>query len=193
MVIKNSMDKNFLKGLLKRWNEDKGFGFVQPEHGKKDVFIHISAFKRLMSRRPIVGDVIIYQIHTDNDGKKRAVNAKIEGVSELKPKVRQKSVKHKESHKGLLNIFLIISFMLFAFFIYNAVTDSKTVSKGVGAVKVRSNVPLKQKRTINYSCQGKVYCSQMVSCEEAKFYLKYCPDTRMDGDGVPCESQWCHW
>lgn len=47
-----------------------------------------------------------------------------------------------------------------------------------------------------FSCDGRQYCSQMTSCEEAKFYLAHCPDTRMDGgpgggDGVPCEEQWC--
>ncbi len=45
-----------------------------------------------------------------------------------------------------------------------------------------------------YSCAGKEYCSEMTSCEEATFYLKNCPDTKMDGDndGIPCESQWCN-
>ncbi len=44
-----------------------------------------------------------------------------------------------------------------------------------------------------YSCQGKVYCSQMSSCEEAQFYQSNCPGTKMDGDGdgIPCEDQWC--
>jgi hypothetical protein len=33
----------------------------------------------------------------------------------------------------------------------------------------------------------------MTSCEEAKFYLKNCPDAKIDGDddGIPCEEQWC--
>ncbi len=46
----------------------------------------------------------------------------------------------------------------------------------------------------HFSCQGKTYCSQMTSCEEARFYLKHCPDqaTDGDGDGEPCESQWCN-
>jgi len=44
-----------------------------------------------------------------------------------------------------------------------------------------------------FRCEGKTRCSEMRSCEEAKFYLQNCPDTKMDGDGdgVPCESQWC--
>ena len=48
---------------------------------------------------------------------------------------------------------------------------------------------------MNYVCAGKVYCSEMTSCDEAKFYQRNCPGTKMDGDGdgIPCESQWCSW
>lgn len=42
-------------------------------------------------------------------------------------------------------------------------------------------------------CDGRKYCSQMTSCAEATAFLQQCPGTEMDGDGdgVPCESQWC--
>jgi len=55
-------------------------------------------------------------------------------------------------------------------------------------------------RSDGFRCDGRKYCSQMTSCEEAKFFLKNCPGVKMDGprpgedgpgDGVPCESQWC--
>jgi len=44
-----------------------------------------------------------------------------------------------------------------------------------------------------YQCDGRQYCSQMTSCEEATFFINNCPNTKMDGnnDGVPCEKQWC--
>jgi hypothetical protein len=47
--------------------------------------------------------------------------------------------------------------------------------------------------TSKFQCQGKRYCSEMTSCEEATFYLKNCPMVEIDGDGdgIPCESQWC--
>ncbi|MGB3237800.1 MAG: excalibur calcium-binding domain-containing protein [Geitlerinemataceae cyanobacterium] len=50
-----------------------------------------------------------------------------------------------------------------------------------------------QSQQQEYQCEGKIYCSQMTSCEEAKFYLKNCPGVKIDGDGdgIPCESQWC--
>jgi len=45
----------------------------------------------------------------------------------------------------------------------------------------------------SFSCDGRTYCSQMRSCEEAKYFLNHCPNTKMDGDhdGIPCERQWC--
>ena len=41
----------------------------------------------------------------------------------------------------------------------------------------------------DFNCMGKRYCSEMLSCEEAKFYMRNCPETELDpdGDGVPCE------
>jgi endonuclease YncB( thermonuclease family) len=44
-----------------------------------------------------------------------------------------------------------------------------------------------------YRCDGRTYCSQMSSCQEATWFLQHCPGVKMDGnhDGVPCEKQWC--
>lgn len=44
-----------------------------------------------------------------------------------------------------------------------------------------------------YECNGRHYCSEMASCEEARWVLNHCPDPRMDGDhdGIPCEQQHC--
>ena len=45
----------------------------------------------------------------------------------------------------------------------------------------------------SYKCDGRTQCSHMTSCEEATWFLRNCPGTKMDGnnDGVPCERQWC--
>lgn len=49
------------------------------------------------------------------------------------------------------------------------------------------------KVVFRYSCDGRLHCSQMTSCEEATFFQRNCPGVMMDGnnDGVPCERQWC--
>lgn len=46
----------------------------------------------------------------------------------------------------------------------------------------------------SFRCDGRTYCSQMTSCAEAKYFLSNCPDVKMDGDGdgIPCEEQWCN-
>lgn len=43
----------------------------------------------------------------------------------------------------------------------------------------------------NFSCDGRQHCSQMRSYDEAVFFLRNCPNTKMDGDGdgIPCERQ----
>ncbi len=44
-----------------------------------------------------------------------------------------------------------------------------------------------------FRCDGRTHCSQMTSCEEARFFVANCPGVKMDGnhDGNPCQKQWC--
>ena len=46
----------------------------------------------------------------------------------------------------------------------------------------------------SFKCDSRKYCTQMKSCEEAKYFLANCPGVKMDGDrdGIPCEEQHCH-
>ena len=61
-----------------------------------------------------------------------------------------------------------------------------------------SDAEIRQDRVLSGSkssrCDGRQYCSQMKSCAEAKYFIKHCPQTKMDGDGdgIPCEQQWCN-
>jgi hypothetical protein len=50
-----------------------------------------------------------------------------------------------------------------------------------------------ERATSNFKCDGRTHCSQMTSCDEAIYFLQNCPGVKMDGegDGVPCERQWC--
>ncbi|CAM3702176.1 excalibur calcium-binding domain-containing protein [Rheinheimera salexigens] len=56
-------------------------------------------------------------------------------------------------------------------------------------------VPLQKAREaaslLQFRCDGRQHCSQMKSYDEAVFFLRNCPDTKMDGDndGIPCERQ----
>jgi cold shock CspA family protein len=182
------METDFYKGRLKRWIDDKGFGFIEAENGKREIFIHISALKR-MSRRPAVGDMINYQIHIDNDGKNRAVNAKIEGVAEI-PQVKRKNIRNHNDTNWSSIFFGIIMLILAAFVFYNKVIGTR--HSPTTYIHPEPKEEASEQKV--YSCEGKVYCSQMTSCEEAMYYLKNCPGTKIDGDhdGIPCENQWCN-
>lgn len=62
-----------MKGVLIEWNDDRGFGFLEPAGGGARVFCHISAFA-MRSRRPIVGDRVTYELGRDEKGRPRAKN-----------------------------------------------------------------------------------------------------------------------
>lgn len=61
-------------GTVKWFNEGKGFGFVQPESGSKDVFIHISALERSGLRSLNEGQTITFDIEQDRTGRGAATN-----------------------------------------------------------------------------------------------------------------------
>ncbi len=45
-----------------------------------------------------------------------------------------------------------------------------------------------------FACDARIYCSQMTSCEEARYFVRYCPNgARLDRDdsGPSCEKRWC--
>lgn len=78
----------FTKGQLITWKDEKGFGFIKPNNGGKDVFLHISVLPTT-SRRPKVGDTIFYQRVTTPKGKVRAAKASIQGVVSRAPMANQ--------------------------------------------------------------------------------------------------------
>ena len=62
-------------GTVKWFNSQKGFGFIQPEDGSKDVFVHISAVERAGMRALNEGQKISYDVVADRKtGKSSADN-----------------------------------------------------------------------------------------------------------------------
>lgn len=52
-------------GIVKWFNEQKGFGFIQPDNGAKDIFVHISAVERAGLRSLKEGQKVQFEIVTD--------------------------------------------------------------------------------------------------------------------------------
>jgi CspA family cold shock protein len=64
-------------GTVKWFNPSKGFGFIQPADGGKDVFIHISALERAGISYLNEGQKIEYELVSGRDGKTSADNVKL--------------------------------------------------------------------------------------------------------------------
>jgi len=62
------------KGTVKWFNETKGFGFIAPEGGKKDVFVHITALERAGLRSLKDGQPVTFDIEAGRDGRESATN-----------------------------------------------------------------------------------------------------------------------
>ena len=59
-------------GTVKWFNDIKGFGFIQPDDGGKDVFVHISAVERAGMRNLIEGQKVSYEMETDRRSGKQS-------------------------------------------------------------------------------------------------------------------------
>lgn len=63
-------------GVVKWFNTIKGYGFIQPEDGSKDVFVHISAVQKAGLRTLAEGQRVEFELATEK-GKTSAVNLKV--------------------------------------------------------------------------------------------------------------------
>ena len=64
-------------GTVKWFNSQKGYGFIQPEDGQKDVFVHISALERAGISTLQEGQKLSYDLERGQQGKTSAVNLQL--------------------------------------------------------------------------------------------------------------------
>ncbi|MCB5410325.1 cold-shock protein [Pseudogemmobacter faecipullorum] len=62
------------QGTVKWFNATKGFGFIAPASGTKDVFVHISAVERAGLRSLDDGQALSFDLETDRNGRESATN-----------------------------------------------------------------------------------------------------------------------
>lgn len=63
-----------IDGTVKWFNATKGFGFIEPEDGSKDAFVHISAVERAGISTLNDGQKVTYELVAGRDGKEAAEN-----------------------------------------------------------------------------------------------------------------------
>jgi CspA family cold shock protein len=63
-------------GTVKFFNTTKGFGFIQPDDGSKDVFVHISAVERAGLGTLKENQKVSYEVEKGRDGRSSAINLK---------------------------------------------------------------------------------------------------------------------
>ena len=130
------------RGTLKKWKDDRGFGFIQSDAEGKDIFVHISAFKRA-KRRPKVGDAILYDLKTQPDGKVCASNALIEGATFKPRSQKKKRINYRFIKTAVGSVFIIaitIARIGFDRNSYQPRNSPRTISVGNPECKIKGNI-----------------------------------------------------
>jgi cold shock CspA family protein len=190
------------QGKITKWNDDKGLGFITRNDSNQQVFVHISAFGNTQQRsRPTVGEGVSFEIADDVKKGLQAYN--VIYLNRLPLAVTSKTLARAAAVSGsgiglgvLAKVFgvLFIGVLLYKNIDILNPGDTHGVTKSntyeVSKITDIDATPVSNQA---FQCAGKTYCSEMSSCEEAIYYLKNCSGTITDGDGdgIPCEDQWC--
>lgn len=218
---------SFEHGTLIRWNDQRGYGFIQPDLENTQVFVHIKTFGSI-ARRPQEGDRVDFDSSIGEQGKRKATFARItESVTAPKEsprrtdsRARRQPTARPTHHDGwssparrrtgirgvrqrmkpfvLALLVPVIGISWIAKSCSTRAVPSEThqtaspATQGIASTPGTTTDPVSP--SANFSCQGKHHCSQMVSKDEAQFYLAHCPDMKADGDGdgEACEDQFGH-
>ncbi|MCZ2495244.1 DUF1294 domain-containing protein [Xylophilus sp. Kf1] len=71
-------------GTIKTWNDDRGFGFIEPDRGDQEIFVHVKALTNA-AQRPAVGQRVSFAVEAGPQGRKRA--CAVERVRSARPAI----------------------------------------------------------------------------------------------------------
>jgi len=190
-----------IEGILKTWNDERGFGFIEPVQGGQEIFVHAKAF-RAGNGRPQVGQYVSFAIDLGPQGKKRAKDVELVRVARVRKETRSRPDSPRRNSRGptllapMKKLALLALMAFIGWSAYGRYQERALARMEPDQPVATRSVPLSSDKSFDTSglrCDGRIHCSQMTSCAEATWFLHNCPGTKMDGnhDGVPCEQQWC--
>lgn len=100
-----------IDGTLKSWNDERGFGFIDPTQGAQEIFVHIKAFE-VRTERPHVGQRLTFEVEVNPDGMKRA--KLVQQVRLARASGRRRD---SPAQWGTASYFAIPAFLLLYFFV----------------------------------------------------------------------------
>lgn len=206
------------QGTLIKWNDDRGFGFAKTRDAGIEVFAHISEFPR-GGRRPQIGDPLSFDIESGDDGRKRARAIVFEVPatgradftlapidrraskpppaasprSQRETPARPRRPQHTREGGGFSGLIGAAVFVCIVLLGGHRLIEAFRTTDDVPPPAMPSQTVSPLSAAPAARCDGHTHCGQMRSCADAKWVLRNCPNTAMDGDhdGVPCEDQWC--
>ncbi len=92
-----------IEGTIKSWNDDRGFGFIEPSDGGEDIFVHIKAINGLRER-PQLNQRVSFELELGAQGKRRAVNVEL---IRLRPAPTSPNRRGKSARWGTASVFAI--------------------------------------------------------------------------------------
>ncbi|WP_348946130.1 cold shock domain-containing protein [Chitinibacter sp. FCG-7] len=181
-----------MQGKVIKWNDDRGFGFVQQNGQTAEIFAHISEFSP-RGVRPSIGDIVTFDVKSTGSKGPKAVAIRFVGDKGFERGRTSRHQHEKKSTGGVVGALLSLGLIVgIAYFVYQSFFSGMSPERALAVD--RANGVITTTTTVSqFTCGSKSHCSEMNSCEEAVFYLNNCPGTIMDGDGdgKPCEEQLC--
>ena len=183
------------QGRIAEWHADRGCGFIAPNGGGPKVFVHVRDIEGNAARSP-VGRIVTYELDATHPRGPRASRVQVVHAA---PKGKPDGTNERRVYDGwFARLSGVVILAFYAMLVYSAIIGTNAINQRKASPPAppapRPAALVEQVTTpAAFSCQGKTTCSQMASCEEAKFYLANCPGVRIDGDGdgIPCEDRLC--
>lgn len=112
---------------------------------------------------------------------------------------RRKTKRKSESGGFFGTIITVIIFGIIGYFVYGFIQDFLHRNELTNQPVIQETLKIANTQAVSsnpnhFQCDGRTHCSQMRSLEEARWFVRNCPNTQMDGnnDGEPCERQFRH-